>query len=454
MELGNVRGKMPSHGLLVNASQWRVTEVAADAHSAHVTSRLEFWRYPDLMAQWPFAHEYEMTYSLADGALEVRTTVTNLSDEAMPIVLGFHPYLRIPGIPRDEWTIHSPARIHVIPGEHNIPTGEMRPLDIPNPLPLRGVKLDDGFTDLARGADGRANFSIESGGKKVEIIFGPKFTVATMWIPEGREFLCIEPLTTIINGVNLAHDGNTRFAKRRGPRKMERKLLDSSDFMIKLASALFLFFAAADPSAVIESAYAPRDFELNLDPNSAEWSKAPRVTASKDYFGQPIPGAPTEIRSRWTNNNLYLFYICPYDDLNLKPDPNAAAETNQLWNWDVAEAFLGGDDEHIGRYKEFEVSPQSEWVDLDIDRENPRGQAGIAWNSGFTVKARIDSQAKIWYGAMKIPWKAIDTRPPQKGRELRIGLYRIAGHEPRTHSPGGLPGRSRSTSRRHSGRCS
>jgi hypothetical protein len=214
---------------------------------------------------------------------------------------------------------------------------------------------------------------------------------------------------------------------------MERKLLDSSDFMIKLASALFLFFAAADPSAVIESAYAPRDFELNLDPNSAEWAKAPRVSASKDYFGQPIPGAPTEIRSRWTNNNLYLFYICPYDDLNLKPDPNAAAETNQLWNWDVAEAFLGADDEHIGRYKEFEVSPQSEWVDLDIDRDNPRGQAGIAWNSGFTVKARIDSQAKIWYGAMKIPWRSIDTRPPQKGRELRIGLYRIAGHEPRKY---------------------
>jgi aldose 1-epimerase len=148
-----------------------------------------------------------MTYSLADGALEVRTTVTNLSDEAMPVVLGYHPYLRIPGIPRDEWTVHSAARIHVIPGEHNIPTGEMRPLDIPNPLPLRGVKLDDGFTDLARGADGRAAFSIEAGGKKIEILFGPKYTVATMWIPEGREFLCIEPLATIINGVNLAHEG-------------------------------------------------------------------------------------------------------------------------------------------------------------------------------------------------------------------------------------------------------
>jgi len=67
MELGNVRGNMPIHGLLVTSPYWHVTEVAADAKSAHVTSRMEFWKHPDLMAQWPFAHEYEMTYSLADG---------------------------------------------------------------------------------------------------------------------------------------------------------------------------------------------------------------------------------------------------------------------------------------------------------------------------------------------------------------------------------------------------
>ena len=72
MQLGNVRGANPIHGLLSSSPLWRVTEAAADQRSAHVTSRLEFWKYPDLMAQWPFAHEYEMTYSLADGVLEVK----------------------------------------------------------------------------------------------------------------------------------------------------------------------------------------------------------------------------------------------------------------------------------------------------------------------------------------------------------------------------------------------
>ena len=201
--------------------------------------------------------------------------------------------------------------------------------------------------------------------------------------------------------------------------------------------ALFLSLAVLAPevevAAVLESAYSPRDFDLNPDPAQDEWATAPRVVVGRDYLGQAIPGPPTEIRSRWTRAHLYLLYICPYDELNLKPDPTTSAETPRLWNWDVAEAFIGSDFERIGRYKEFQVSPQSEWVDLDIDRENPKGQAGIQWNSGYVVKARIDAQAKIWYGVMRIPFAAIDTRPPEQGRELRIGLYRIAGAEPKKH---------------------
>ena len=188
--------------------------------------------------------------------------------------------------------------------------------------------------------------------------------------------------------------------------------------------------AVSDPS-VLESAYLAKELELNPDPEIEEWRAAPRVVANRDKAGQSIGGPPTEVRSRWTKENLYLLFICPYDELNLKPDPTSSAETPRLWDWDVAEAFIGWDYEHIGRYKEFQVSPQSEWVDLDIDRENPKGQAGMKWNSGYAVKGRIDAQTKVWYGMMRVPFSAIDPRPPQPGRELRIGLFRIAGADPR-----------------------
>jgi hypothetical protein len=32
---------------------------------------------------------------------------------------------------------------------------------------------------------------------------------------------------------------------------------------------------------------------------------------------------------------------------------------------------------------------------------------------------------------MRIPFQSIDARPPEPGRELRIGLFRIAGRNPR-----------------------
>jgi len=208
MSLGNVWGRRPIHGLLTDSPLWQVMELAADAHSAQVTSRLQFWKYPDLMAQWPFAHEYEITHRLADGVFELKTTVTNLSVDPMPLAIGFHPYFQIPGVPRDEWIAHLAARTRVTADEYQIPTGEMRPLDIPNPLPLRGQILDDGFTDLERDEEGRARFCIQAGRQTIETFFGPNYPVATIYAPASspgkcEEFLCIEPLTAIINGVNL-----------------------------------------------------------------------------------------------------------------------------------------------------------------------------------------------------------------------------------------------------------
>ena len=215
MALGNIRkdqNGLPIHGLLSGSKPWQVTKVAADERSAYVTSRFCFWKFPDLMAQWPFAHEYEMTYRLADGALEVRTTVSNLSAEAMPLAIGFHPYFRIPGISRDQWIMQMPARKAVIADDRRIPTGEFKTIDLPNPLSLKGIALDDGFTDLVRNAEGRALFSIEADDKTIELLFGPGYPVAVIWRPDpppGQtwDFICIEPMAGITNAMNLNHAG-------------------------------------------------------------------------------------------------------------------------------------------------------------------------------------------------------------------------------------------------------
>ena len=204
---------LPIHGLIMNSALWKLVDMGADEDSAYVTSRLEFWKHPDLMAQWPFAHSYEMTYRLANGSLEVQTTVSNLSAKAMPLVIGFHPYFRIPGIPRDRWTLHLPVRKKVIMDDRMIPTGEFIDLDLPNPLPLKDRTLDHGFMDMEYDVDGCATFSITAGKKRIDVVFGLKYPVAQIWLPtpppgQSWDFICIEPMTGVINGVNLNHTGN------------------------------------------------------------------------------------------------------------------------------------------------------------------------------------------------------------------------------------------------------
>jgi hypothetical protein len=202
-------------------------------------------------------------------------------------------------------------------------------------------------------------------------------------------------------------------------------------------SCLKLVFAAAmlangaqAQTAVLVSTRATADAELTADPASSFWKSANGVVIETDYSGNPVMNHRTEVRSRWTAGNLYLLYTCQYEELNLKPDPSTTTETNRLWNWDVAEAFLGSDPHDINRYKEFQVSPQGEWVDLDIDRSGQKRGGGVTWNSGFQVKARIDSSKKVWYGEMKIPFEALGVAQPAPDRELRAGFFRIAGVEP------------------------
>jgi aldose 1-epimerase len=202
---------LPIHGLLLFASAWQVTRIhagdqasnQADDPAAEVTSRLEFWKHPEWMAQFPFAHTIEMTYRLAGGVLEVRTTIQNHSVEPMPLVIGFHTWYQIPEAPRDQWKVCLPVREHYTLSPKLIPTGETTPMQLSNPISLAGRHLDDVFG----GVDSNAEFSVEAQGRKVSVQFGPKFPIAIVYAPEARDVVCFEPMTGIADGFNLAHQG-------------------------------------------------------------------------------------------------------------------------------------------------------------------------------------------------------------------------------------------------------
>lgn len=212
MGLGNIRGgAVPIHGFLTLSSDWKVLKIEADAKGARVTSRLEVWRRPEWMAQFPFAHAIEITYSLSAGALEVGTRVENMSAEPMPLSIGYHSFYSITDAPRNEWTAGISAKTEWTVNKDLLPTGQTRPLSElvspPSNFPLKGRDFDNGFADLVRDPSGKASFWVKGKQQKIEILFGPKFTTGEIYTPQDSSFICFEPMTALNNGMNLAHRG-------------------------------------------------------------------------------------------------------------------------------------------------------------------------------------------------------------------------------------------------------
>ena len=222
MDLGNVHGSHPIHGLLMRTDRWRVVEVNADERQAWVTSRLEFFREPLWMKQFPFAHTIEMTHRLRDGALEVTTRIVSLSDDPMPVAIGFHPYFRFSDSSRGEWTVAVGARTRWRLSEAKLPTGETEAIEttLPNPraVPLKDYDLDHVFSNLVRDADGNAVMSAWTRDQRLDVEVGPNYRAMVVYapsapprLPDGApprgDFVCLEPMAGITNSMNLAHKG-------------------------------------------------------------------------------------------------------------------------------------------------------------------------------------------------------------------------------------------------------
>jgi aldose 1-epimerase len=217
MALGNVRGAIPIHGFLTTNPHWRLVEAKADATSAWVTSRLEFYKQPAWMKQFPFAHTIEITYRLQKGVLEVATAIHNMSSEPMPVAIGFHPYFQLTDSPRDEWTVSVGARTRWLLAQTKIPTGATQPIEqlFPDPraIALGEYDLDDVFGDLIRDSSGRAVMAVRGKTQKLEVLLGPRWRSAVIWAPkpiapdEDRNFICFEPMAGITDAMNLSQKG-------------------------------------------------------------------------------------------------------------------------------------------------------------------------------------------------------------------------------------------------------
>jgi galactose mutarotase-like enzyme len=183
-------GGLPIHGLAAGCSHWRVIERAPERLKAD----LDFEARPELMTGFPFPHLLEMTADLTDERLEIETKLVPSGDAPVPVAFGFHPYLRLPGLPREQWLLELPATSRMELDEHMLPTGKTEPVHIPA-APLSKRTFDDAFDGLADPLE----FAISGEGRRVSLRFVEGYRFAQVYAPPGSDFICFEPMTAPVN---------------------------------------------------------------------------------------------------------------------------------------------------------------------------------------------------------------------------------------------------------------
>ena len=169
------------------------------------------------------------------------------------------------------------------------------------------------------------------------------------------------------------------------------------------------------------------DFVPDSDLGKKDWKDAVQVTIDRDAFGKAgLAEFETRVASLWTPHHLYFAYWCRYRSLNIYDGEDPAKERWELWNRDVVEAFVNPQPERFLHYYEFEVAPNNQWIDLEIDlNKSPMNDAG--WDSHFEHVTKIDAEHKVWTMEMRIPVASMTARPIHPRDEWRLNLYRCDG---------------------------
>jgi len=171
---------------------------------------------------------------------------------------------------------------------------------------------------------------------------------------------------------------------------------------------------------------------------AAGWQSAEPVAFCTDWQGKNSdPDLETEVRALWSFDNLYLRFVAKYHELFTFHDSDDNGRRDHLWDRDVAEAFLQPDPSRPRYYREFEVSPNGMWIDLDIF---PDGRADL--KSGLQRSVFRDEKSKTWSAELAIPMKAL-TEDFAPGAVWRVNFFRVEGRqEPRRYmawQPTGTP---------------
>jgi Carbohydrate family 9 binding domain-like len=180
-------------------------------------------------------------------------------------------------------------------------------------------------------------------------------------------------------------------------------------------------------SAETIATYSANDFAVDGNLSKAVWKHAKWIEFDHDPAGKTEnPSVKTRVAAVWSARYVYLAFSCRYESLNVYEGEDISKERWELWNRDVVEVFVNPWPERISHYYEFEVAPNNQWIDLEIEKtKTPFNDA--SWNSGFEHATKIDEKGHLWMTEMRILLSSLGVEKIRDGDLWRVNFFRTAG---------------------------
>ncbi len=150
----------------------------------------------ELFEVFPFRHDLRYEARLEGGRLEIAVTVHACGQDTVPVAFGFHPYLSLPGTPRERWRVELPAMRTLVLDDHQIPTGPGEELSSQE-FELAEREFDDGFDAVPA----HARFAAETADRRIVLELLEGYPCAQVYAPRPGEFICFEPMTAPANAL-------------------------------------------------------------------------------------------------------------------------------------------------------------------------------------------------------------------------------------------------------------
>jgi aldose 1-epimerase len=193
-----------SHPHSIHGNAWQRPWTVESADAAGATLALDHTAEGALAVEWPFAYRARQRFGLSPEGLEIALEIENAGTGPMPAGMGIHPFFprgagtRLTAATGGVWRNDEammPVALDPVPPAWNFEEGRL----------VAPLAVDNCFSGW------RGSVAVEwpESGVRLDMSADPVFGHLIVFVPPGRTYFCVEPVSNCNDGMNLLARGRT-----------------------------------------------------------------------------------------------------------------------------------------------------------------------------------------------------------------------------------------------------